>query len=75
MVKNVTKTQEIANLYSSKSLLFINHLQWEEKLACQERSDFVCGRFIKVFYKTTGIQSLLLSLPCVHLQRAPTTSL
>ena len=26
---NVTKTREIANLYSSKSLLFIKHLQWE----------------------------------------------
>ena len=40
-------------IYSSKSLLFIKHSLWEQKLkTCQEQPDLVCGCFIKVFYKT-----------------------
>ena len=40
--------------YSSKSLLFIKHSQWEWKLkTCQEWPDLVCGHFIKVFCETT----------------------
>ena len=52
-LQNVTNTHEITHLYSSKCLLFIKHLQWEQKLkTCPQRSDLVYGNFIKVFYKT-----------------------
>ena len=51
---NSTKTGEIASLYSSKSLLFMKHSQWDKKLEiCQEQPDLVYGCFIKLFYKMT----------------------
>ena len=68
--KNGTKTCEIANLYSRKSLFSMKHSQWEEKLkTCQEWPDLVCGYFIKVFYKTNTCprQPLLSGPKSVHL--------
>ena len=38
----------------AKYLLCIKDSWWEEKLkTCQEQQGFVCGHFMKVFYKTT----------------------
>ena len=48
-----------------KSLLFIKHSQWEQKLKTwQEQPDLVCGCFTKVFYKKATCPRLpLLSGP------------
>ena len=43
--------QNCKSLFSQVFFVYI-HSQWEQKLKTfQERPDFVCGRFIKVFYK------------------------